>query len=54
MVVQQGRRRDKHRKRNFTPNPELPNSSIPKRGTLRILSSRERSLAAIFSILTKP
>jgi hypothetical protein len=45
MVVQLGRRRDKHRRRNI-PTPSAPsclNSSIPKRGTLRILSSRERS-----------
>jgi hypothetical protein len=45
MVVQQGHRRDKYRRRTIPtrPAPSCLNSSIPKQGTLRILSSRERS-----------
>ncbi len=44
MVVQLGRKRDKHRRHNIPtrPAPSCLNSSIPKRGTLRMLSSRER------------
>ena len=44
MVVQLGRRRSKHRRRNIPTRPATSclNSSIPKRGTLRILSNRER------------